>query len=161
MALSEIDILRRGAGDNDPDFQYLTDEDYQQIIDTIPSMRKRQKHIDMLILAQKANDIHERSGQEERWGNQLFEQGSAFVKMKWKDPAFNGSTVLPSFGGTSREEMSELAQDADRVPDTFYKGQGEGRAEWQTRRIYRYCGSPVRLGLYCYTNSLYGIQEFP
>lgn len=157
MALTEIQILRRDAGDNDPDFQYLTDEDYQQLIDTIPNKRRLRKHIDVLILQQKVNDIHERSGQEERWGNQSFEQGLQLIKLKWKDPAFNGNAAMPSFGGTSRKEMSELATDPDRVPDTFYKGYSQSRAEWQDRRIYTYCGDAYLTGRLCYWN-WYGIQ---
>lgn len=157
MALTEIQKLRRDAGDNDPEFQYLSDEDYQQLIDDIPSKRKLSKHIDMLILNMKANDIHERSGQEERWGNQLFENGLKMVKLKWKDPAFSGTQGLPSFGGTSRTEMSELATDPDRVPDTFYKGDSKGRAEWQEVRIYRYCGRAFESNG-CLLVNCYGIQ---
>jgi len=161
MDLELIKKLRRDAGDIDPDNQYLSDEDYQSLIDEIPSKRRLRKHIDMLILNLKSNDIHERSGQDERWGNQLFEQGLQVMKLKWKDPAFNGSTTLPSFGGTSREEMSELATDPDRVPDTFYKGESQGRAEWQTRRIYRYLGRAYESGVYIYLDYPFGLQEYP
>ncbi|WP_378347314.1 hypothetical protein [Acinetobacter baumannii] len=140
MALSEIEKLRLMAGDTDPDFPWLSDEQYQNFIDEFPNKRKRSKAIDLALLAVKANDIHERSGQEERWGNQAFENSLNLVKLKWKDPSFNGVQATPSFGGTSREEMFDLATDPDRVPDTFYKGESFGKAEWQTRRIYRfYC----------------------
>lgn len=153
MALTKIQILRRDAGDTDPDFPYLTDEDYEQLMEEIPSKRKLQKHIDMLILNMKANDIHERSGQEERWGNQLFESGYKLLKLKWKDPAFNGNQAVPSFGGTSRKEAAELATDPDRIPDTFYKGESNGRAEWQGVRIYMYCGRAiVSTGFGCLVN---------
>ena len=140
MALDEIRILRLEAGDTDRDFQWLSDEEYQYAIDTIPNKRKRSKYIDMLILSAKSGNIHERSGQEEMWGNQYFEQSLQLVKLKWKDPVFAGQQALPSFGGTSREEMFELATDPDRVPDTFYKGESQGKAEWQQNRIYRFCG---------------------
>ncbi|AZF88434.1 hypothetical protein TAC_0046 [Acinetobacter phage TAC1] len=138
MALSEIEKLRLAAGDTDPDFPWLSDEQYQHFIDEFPNKRRRAKAIDLALLAVKANDIHERSGQEELWGNQAFENSLSLVKLKWKDPAFNGSQALPSFGGTSREEMCDLATDPDRVPDTFYKGESFGKAEWQTHRIYRF-----------------------
>lgn len=140
MALTEIEILRRDAGDNDPHWQWLTDEDYEQMIADITSKRKLKKAIDLAILSKKANEVHERSGQEERWGNQAFENGLALVKMKWKDPAFYGALGTAHFGGTSRSEMADLATDPDRVPDTFYKGQYRGRGEWQDRRIYHYIG---------------------
>lgn len=156
MALTQIQILRRDAGDNDPEFQYLTDEDYQQLIDEIKSKRKLSKHIDMLILTMKANDIHERSGQEERWGNQLFENGLKVLKTKWKDPTFAGFSGIAQFGGTSREEMLELATDPDRVPDTFYKGYNKDYAEWQTVRIYSYIGNYMLPRARFW--SVYGIQ---
>lgn len=158
MTLTEIQILRRDAGDVDPDYPYLTDEDYQQMIDTIPNKRKLSKRIDMLILQLKANDVHERSGQEERWGNQLFENSLKLIKLKWKDPTFSGGNGgTPSFGGTSREEMSELATDPDRIPDTFYKGYNESRPEWLNRRIYHYCGGASDLKG-CWRYPFYGIQ---
>lgn len=140
MALTEIQKLRLAAGDNDPDFPYLTDEEYQHFIDTYPSHKKRAKAITLAILAMASNDVHERSGQDERWGGQAFEQRMALFKLQWKDPRFNGSEAVPLFGGTSREEMAENALDPDRVADTFYKGEYRGRAEWQDQRIYQYIG---------------------
>lgn len=160
MALTEIQILRRDAGDIDPDFPYLSDEDYEQLILEIKNKRKLAKHIDLLILGMKANDIHERSGQEERWGNQLFENGLKLVKTKWKDPVFAGVSGTPSFGGTSRTEMAELATDPDRVPDTFYKGQYENRPEWLNRRIYTYWRGAVDIkGSCCWRYPFYGVQS--
>lgn len=144
MARSEIEILRLEAGDTDLEFPYLLDEDYQHAIDTIPSKRKRSKYIDMLILSVKANDTHERSGQEERWGNQIFENSLKLVEMKWKDPAFNGSQAVPIFGGTSREEMAQVAMDADVVNNQFYLGQNHDLAQWQEAMIFTPCGNHVR-----------------
>lgn len=140
MALSEIQILRLKVGDTDPDFPWLSDEEYQFFIDEYPSKRKREKAIDIAILAAMRNDVHERSGQEERWGNQAFENGLTLVKLKWKDPVFSGTGTGVMFGGVSKEEMAEQAMNPDRVPDTFYKGQSHGRAEWQENRVYRFLG---------------------
>lgn len=161
MALTPIEILRLEHGDNDPDYLYLTDDEYQYFIDTYPNTKKRAKLIDIAILNAISFDVRERSGQEERYANQAFTNRLALLDKKYKDPTFNGITAIPQFGGTQRTEMCELANDPNRVPDTFYKGQYRGRAEWQSYRKYFYIGRnrepydnccryyPLILGGYC------------
>lgn len=141
--LSEIDILRLEHGDVDEDCQLLTDDEYQYYIDNYPNKRRRGKAIDMAILAITRMGVRERSGQEEIYANQAFQNVLAHVKLKWKDPAFNGVSAQPMFGGVSKEEMAVNATNPDRVPDTFYKGQYRGVPEWQTQRIYRYIGPSI------------------
>lgn len=84
---------------------------------------------------------HERSGQEEVWANQMFEQRKAMLDYQYKDPTFTGGANSPIIiGGVSKTEMATLASNPDRVPDTFYKGGYRRKAEWQTSRIYHYIG---------------------
>lgn len=140
MALSDIEILRLEHGDTDADYPILTDEDYQYYIDTYTNKRKRSKLIDLAILNLLSYDVRERSGQEERYANQAFNNRLTLIDKKYKDPTFNGVVVIPEFGGTSKTKMSILANDCDRVPDTFYKGQYRGRGEWQGHRKYFFIG---------------------
>ena len=123
MALSEIQILRLEHGDTDIEYPILTDEDYQYYIDAFPNKKKRSKAIDFTILNTLSYDVRERSGQEERYANH------------------GGASTPLSVGGVFKAEMVELATDSNRVPDTFYKGQYRGFAEWETTRLYYYCGA--------------------
>ena len=142
MALTEIQILRLEHGDTDTEYPLLTDEEYQYYIDNFPNKKKRAKAIDFSILNALSYDVRERSGQEERYANQAFQQRLELLDKKYKDPTYNGGASTPlSVGGVFKDEMATLATDISRVPDTFIKGQYNNIAEWQTTRRYYYCGN--------------------
>ena len=142
MALTEIQILRLEHGDTDTEYPLLTDEEYQYYIDNFPNKKKRAKAIDFSILNALSYDVRERSGQEERYANQAFQQRLELLDKKYKDPTYNGGACTPlSVGGVFKDEMVELATNINRVPDTFIKGQYNNIAEWQTTRRYYYCGN--------------------
>ena len=142
MALTEIQILRLEHGDTDTEYPLLTDEEYQYYIDNFPNKKKRAKAIDFSILNALSYDVRERSGQEERYANQAFQQRLELLDKKYKDPTYNGGASTPlSVGGVFKDEMTTLATDINRVPDTFIKGQYNNIAEWQTTRRYYYCGN--------------------
>ena len=142
MALTEIQILRLEHGDTDTEYPLLTDEEYQYYIDNFPNKKKRAKAIDFSILNALSYDVRERSGQEERYANQAFQQRLELLDKKYKDPTYNGGASTPlAVGGVFKDEMAELATDINRVPDTFIKGQYNNIAEWQTTRRYYYCGT--------------------
>ena len=141
MALTEIQILRLEHGDNDPEYPILTDEEYQHYIDEYPNKKKRSKMLDLVMGAQFIGDVRERSGQEERYGNQQYQNWRDYIKVKYKDVAFTGGASTPlAVGGVFKDEMVDLVTNPNRVPDTFIKGQYRGFAEWQTNRFYYYCG---------------------
>lgn len=141
MALSEIQILRLEHGDTDTEYPILTDEEYQYYIDAFPNKKKRSKAIDFTILNALSYDVRERSGQEERYANQAFQNRLELLDKKYKDPTYTGGANTPlSVGGIFKDEMAALATDPNRVPDTFVKGDYRGYAEWQTTRYYYYCG---------------------
>ena len=142
MALTEIQILRLEHGDTDTEYPLLTDEEYQYYIDNFPNKKKRAKAIDFSILNALSYDVRERSGQEERYANQAFQQRLELLDKKYKDPTYNGGASTPlAVGGVFKDEMAELATDINRVSDTFIKGQYNNIAEWQTTRRYYYCGN--------------------
>lgn len=142
MALTEIEILRLEHGDTDLEYPILTDDEYQYYIDNYTNKKKRAKAIDFSILNALSYDVRERSGQEERYANQAFQNRLELLDKKYKDPTYNGGAFTPlSVGGVFKDEMSKLATEVNRVPDTFYKGQYKGSSEWQTTRLYYYCGN--------------------
>lgn len=159
--LSDIEVLRLEHGDTDCDYPILTDEEYQYFLSTYPNKKKRAKLIDLAILNALSYDVRERSGQEERYANQAFQNRRELVAMKYKDPTFNGQDVVPIFGGTSRSEMACIASDPDRVPDYFYKDEYRGRGVWQDGRKFFYVGrakEPYHCKWYPYLNT-YAVEN--
>ena len=119
----------------------LTDDEYQYYIDNFSNKKKRSKAIDFTILNALSYDVRERSGQEERYANQAFQNRLELLDKKYKDPTYTGGASTPlAIGGVFKDEMATLATDPNRVPDTFVKGEYRGFAEWQTNRHYYYCG---------------------
>ena len=150
MALTEIEILRLEHGDTDLEYPILTDDEYQYYLDTFPNKKKRSKAIDFSILNSLSYDVRERSGQEERYANQAFQQRLELLDKKYKDPVYNGGASTPlAVGGVFKDEMADLATDPNRVPDTFIKGQYKGFPEWQTTRLYYYCGTVEPYNNFC------------
>lgn len=143
MALTEIQRLRLAHGDLDEECPYLTDEEYQSFIEDYPSKKKLAKAIDLAILNIVSSLTRERSGQEEKYANQVFDNRLKLLDKKYKDPAFKDMDVIPIIGGVDREDMFENATNPERVPDTFYKGQWQGRGEWQGYRYYNYIGEAI------------------
>ena len=150
MALTEIEILRLEHGDTDLEYPILTDDEYQYYLGTFPNKKKRSKAIDFSILNSLSYDVRERSGQEERYANQAFQQRLELLDKKYKDPVYNGGASTPlAVGGVFKDEMADLATDPNRVPDTFIKGQYRGFPEWQTTRLYYYCGTVEPYNNFC------------
>ena len=150
MALTEIEILRLEHGDTDLEYPILTDDEYQYYLDNFPNKKKRSKAIDFSILNSLSYDVRERSGQEERYANQAFQQRLELLDKKYKDPVYNGGASTPlAVGGVFKDEMADLATDPNRVPDTFIKGQYKGFPEWQTTRLYYYCGTVEPYNNFC------------
>ena len=138
---TELEKQRFLHGDIDEDYPILTDEQYEYFISEFKSEKKRYNMIEMVILKVLSSSVHERSGQEERRGNQAFDQRLRAYEAYKRNNTLSGANIPVIIGGTSNEEMMVLATDPDRVVDTFYKGQSNGQAEWQTRRKYWYCGN--------------------
>lgn len=147
MCLSDIKILRLEHGDTDEEYPILLDEEYQYFISTYPNKKKRAKLIDIAILAALAGQVRERSGQEEIHSHQAFNNRKELLKIKYKDPTFNGGAESGGVivGGVYRDEMASIATDPTLVSDVFYKGQSLGVPTWMRDKSYNvpnfyFCG---------------------
>ena len=132
-----IDALRLEFGDTDEYVCWLTDEDYQYYIDNNTSNSALIRKVGNAILMRLARETRERSGQEEKYGSEAFKNYKEALLLKLKDPAFGMLAPISYFGGINREDMESNAINDELVQQPFYEGQIDGRADWQTYRVYR------------------------
>ena len=131
-----IDALRLEFGDTDEFVCWLTDQDYQYYISTTTTTKELQRKIGQTILMRLARETRERSGQEERYGSEAFKNYKDAMMLKLKDPTFGSVNPIGYFGGISRDDMEANATDYEIVQQPFYEGQMDGKADWQTSRVY-------------------------
>lgn len=130
-----IDALRLEFGDIDPDFPRLCDSAYQYYINRYPdSPKKMRRDIGMAILASLTSGVRERSGQEERYGNEEFKNYRDWLDRKINDQAFMGLCPLIYVGGVSREIVQYYEENPDFIDAMFFKGYQSRKPVSQTRR---------------------------
>lgn len=134
-----IDALRLEFGDTDDLVIWLTDNDYQYYIDRYTTNTKlRNREILLALLSKLAiTGIRERSGAEERYGKDAFDNYFALIKEKLRNPALGNILPISYFGGVYREDKANIATDPRLVPQPFYRNQNDGRADWQGYREYK------------------------
>lgn len=132
-----IDAFRVEWGDTDEFFVILQDSEYQYVIDKYNTDSKRSKQIGMAMLAKLAlTGVRERVGQEERFGQDAFNNFYKFVKDKITNPSFGNILPLIYAGGTNRCETASIATDKTLVDLPFFRGQSSGVADWQESRSF-------------------------
>lgn len=132
-----IDALRLEFGDTDEFVCWLTDQDYQYLIDTCETNSSLFRKVGQTILMRLARETRERSGQEEKYGSEAFKNYKEALLLKLKDPSMGLLAPISYFGGVSRDDMEVNATNDDIVQPPFYEGQMTGQANWQTYRVYR------------------------
>lgn len=134
-----IDALRLEFGDTDDLVIWLTDNDYQYYIDKYPTNeRVRNREISLAMINKLAlTGIRERSGAEERYGKEAFDNFFLAFKERIRNPALGNMLPISYFGGVYREDKADRATNVDLIQQPFYRGQDDERADWQTYRQYR------------------------
>jgi len=118
-----IDALRLEFGDIDPDFPRLSDDAYQYYINSNLGKPKRMRRdIGMAILAFLSSGVRERSGQEERYGSEEFNNYLKWLERKVNNHSFNGICPIIYVGGVDREIVEYYENNPDFIDATFFKG---------------------------------------
>lgn len=118
-----IDALRLEFGDIDPDFPRISNEAYQFYIDGYSNRPKRlRREIGMAIYASLSSGVRERSGQEERYGSEEFNNYGKWLEKKINNQAFNGLCPIIYVGGVEREVIEYYENNPDFVDSMFFKG---------------------------------------
>ena len=118
-----VDALRLEFGDIDPDFPRISDQAYEFYLSQYRERPKRlRREIGMAILASLTAGVRERSGQEERYGSEEFNNYLKWLNKKVNDQAFMGLCPIIYVGGVSREVVEYYENNPDFIDSTFFRG---------------------------------------
>lgn len=118
-----IDALRLEFGDIDPDFPRISDAGYEYYISEYSHKPKRlRREIGMALLAALTSGVRERSGQEERYGSEEFNNYLKWLDKKVNNQAFMGLCPILYVGGVNREIVEYYENNPDFIDSTFFKG---------------------------------------
>lgn len=118
-----IDALRLEFGDIDPDFPRISDAAYEYYIGEYSHKPKRlRREIGMALLAALTAGVRERSGQEERYGSEEFNNYLKWLERKLNNQAFMGLCPIIYVGGVNREIIEYYENNPDFIDATFFKG---------------------------------------
>lgn len=133
--------LRIEFGDTDDANMILQDSEYKYLISKYyskDSSRKLNTETTFTFLSKLAlTSVRERVGQEERYGNNAYDNYIKLLEKKLKDPAFGGMMPISYFGGTYRDEAEYYATDPNFCWTPFYQGSRSAYQTWKGQRIFK------------------------
>lgn len=137
--------LRLEFGDTDDAYLILQDSEYKALINKYGSNDKTlSNQVTWTFLAKLAiTSVRERVGQEERYGNNAFENYLSMLKLKLKDPAYGNIAPISYFGGTYRDESEFYDTDPQFTWTPYYQGSETGFPTWKGLRVYTMNGKTV------------------
>lgn len=137
--------LRLEWGDTDPEFMLLQDIEYQMLIKKYhKSSASLSRNTGMALAAKIAfTSVRERVGQEERYGQEAFDNYFKLLQKKLKDPAFGMIAPIAYFGGTYRDISEYYATSPDFTWSGAYRGSDTKQPMWKGQRIYKVNGQIV------------------
>lgn len=130
-----IDALRLEFGDIDPDFPRISDAGYEYYLSQYKDRPKKlRREIGMAIWASLTSGVRERSGQEERYGSEEFNNYRKWLEKKLNDQAFMGLCPIIYVGGVSREIVEYYENNPDFIDSIFFKGYSARKPSSQNYR---------------------------
>lgn len=137
--------LRIEFGDTDESYMLLQDSEYKYLINKYGSSDAllNQETTFTLLAKLAMTSVRERVGQEERYGNNAFDNYIKYLKLKQKDPSFGGLTPISYFGGTYRDVAEYYDTDPNFTWTPFYQGSRTGYPTWKGQRIFKLNGTVV------------------
>lgn len=147
--------LRLEYGDTDPIDILLQDSEYRYLIDKYKGqLNVISKQVCFALLTKLARtSVRERVGQEERFGNNAFENYLKVLEKKNKDPSFGAVAPLAYFGGTYRSVVEFYENSPEFLWKPLYRGKILGQEPHHGRRIKFFNGEviePYEEGRYNY-----------
>lgn len=118
-----VDALRLEFGDVDQDFPRMSDESYMYYLTQhFDKPNRLRREIGMAILAALSAGVRERSGQEERYGSEEFNNYLKWLNLKVSGSALSGICPLIYVGGVDRAIVDYYENNPDFIDATFFKG---------------------------------------
>lgn len=137
--------LRIEFGDTDDSYMLLQDSEYKYLIGKYSENEKKlSQEVTFTLLNKLAlTSVRERVGQEERYGNNAFDNYFKVLSKKLKDPSYGGIAPISYFGGTYRDISEYYDTDPNFNWTPFYHGSRTGYPTWKGQRIYKVNGNIV------------------
>lgn len=138
--------LRLEWGDTDECYVILQDAEYQILINKhhCKGETSLARHVGLAIASKLAfTSVRERVGQEERYGQEAFDNYYKLLQSKLKDPAFGFLTPIAYFGGTYRDVSEYYATSSEFTWSAAYRGSHTGQPMWRGQRIYKANGQII------------------
>ena len=136
--------LRIEFGDTDESNNILQDSEYAYLINKYydpKNSRKLDQEVTFTFLAKLSQvSVRERVGQEERYGNNAFDNYLKLLEKKLKDPSFGGLMPIAYYGGTYKDEAEYYETDPNFCWSPVYVGSTTGVPTWKGQRIYKVNG---------------------
>lgn len=122
-ANSATDRIRLMVGDTDPNYEFLTDDTYEYLLDKNNNNEKvSAKEAARYILAYIARFTRERTGDIEVYGNEFFRNYRQLLLDLVNNPNFGDVLPMPYAGGISKKDMLENDRNEDNNTNRFYEG---------------------------------------
>jgi hypothetical protein len=132
-ALPLIEQVRLNVGDNSIDFQILTDDTYQFLLDKYTNNVNRSS-LDAaryIMFELTKFPTRERTGQIEVW-NEWVNAYRKALELFIKDPNLSLGVLMPYAGGISKEDMYQNDANNDNVRPQVYSGFARGVRVYNT-----------------------------
>ena len=126
-ATSAIDRVRLIVGDTMVEFEYLSDETYQYLLDKYDGNETAAAlEAARYILGSLAKFSRQRTGDIEVYGAEMFKNYKDFLVELIRNPQMLNDRAQVYAGGISKSDMCAHDSNPDNVPPTFYKGYTTG-----------------------------------
>lgn len=138
--------LRLEWGDTDEEYVILQDAEYQILINKYwcRGESSLSRHVGLALASKMAwSSVRERVGQEERYGQEAFDNYFKILEKKLKDPAFGMMAPIAYFGGTYRDVSEYYATSPEFTWSAAYRGSDTGQPMWKGQRIYKVNGQII------------------
>lgn len=131
--------LRLEFGDTDDQYLILQDAEYKYLINKYgDNERSLSTQTTFTFLAKLAvTSVRERVGQEERYGNNAFDNYIKLLQLKLKDPSFGNIAPISYFGGVYKDLTEYYEKSPEFTITPFYQGSDSGYPTWRGKRIYK------------------------
>lgn len=142
----KIAELRLEWGDTDENYTLLQEQEYIILINKYHCQGDTtlSRQTGLALLAKLAfTSVRERVGQEERYGQDAFNNYMKLLEKKLKDPAFGFLAPIAYFGGTYRDVSEYYATSDEFTWQPFYRGSHIKQPMWKGQRIYKVNGQII------------------
>jgi len=131
-ATSAIDRVRLIVGDTNTEFDYLSDETYQYLLNKYQNNEQATAmEAARYILGSLAKYSRQRTGDIEVYGAEMFKNYKDFLIELLRNPQMLLARAQAYAGGISKSDMERNDMNPDNISPRFYRGFSENRRVYE------------------------------